>query len=349
MITDKIETMAEAEDSSELHSKREAITALFPYAVWRDRDGEPRIFDKFLLAARAWGEFGNWPYTHLFYRRLFYEASPRTIVLVSPYLRSYTHVQERTRQWDAAVSLVPYTEEVAHSVVDMLLQIAAYPGLGEEVTNGAWLWLTKLPSLSPVSRGRANGSNDTAVRTIRELNDPLILKSYLLLLWSECDALNYYGFDEMCASIHDFSGIEMGHHRADLIKRLDYILGQLDQGLEYLQRDNPRLEEYHMPLMRDRYGELKGILMETNVEAIARTSYPMVTLPRVLTQVDTCRISCNIYVCASSPMSIVLRLEPSASPSHFIVIIPTFIRRSEGNINCPTPKRTARTTIQHDS
>ena len=57
-----------------------------------------------------------------------------------------------------------------------------------------------------------------------------VLKSYLFAVWSEWDWLSNYCFDEMCILIRDdFGGIEMGHHRTDLIQRLDDVLGQLDR------------------------------------------------------------------------------------------------------------------------
>ena len=183
-----------------------------------------------------------------------------------------------------AISVVPHTEEVSQAVVDMLLQIVASSKL---VHDSVWLWLTRVSALPPVSRGRSDGSYVWIVKTVRGLKDAEILKSYLLLLWSEWGPLAYSGFDEMCASVHeDFCGIGMGHHRADLIHRLDHILGRLDQGLEYLKQHKPDLEDHDIQDMRRQYGVLKGVLLETNIEVIARMSHPMVVLLRhgILTQ-----------------------------------------------------------------
>jgi hypothetical protein len=70
----------------------------------------------------------------------------------------------------------------------------------------------------------------TIVRTIRALNDIGILTSYLILTWSEWESLDSDRFAEMQMSVReDFNGIGMGCHRAELIQRLDYILGELDR------------------------------------------------------------------------------------------------------------------------
>lgn len=81
-------------------------------------------------------------------------------------------------------------------------------------------------------------------RQVQALGDIDILKSYLLLVWSEWDHLPSCGFCMMCTLIEeDFGGIGMGCHQEDLIKHLDYILGQLDQGLGYLKQHVPSLHE----------------------------------------------------------------------------------------------------------
>ena len=95
------------------------------------------------------------------------------------------------------------------------------------------------------------------------LKDIEILKSYLLLVWSEWNPLYDAGFDEMCNLIHeDFSGIELYPCRADLVERLDQVLGQLNRGLEYLRQDTPWLDEYGFQKRKRQYGELKAILLE---------------------------------------------------------------------------------------
>jgi hypothetical protein len=84
-------------------------------------------------------------------------------------------------------------------------------------------------------------------------------------------------FYDMEISIQeDFGGIGMGHHRADLLQRLDHVLGQLDRGLEYLKQHNPAFNEDYLQRMKDRYQSLSETLLETNVKAISRTSHSMI-------------------------------------------------------------------------
>jgi len=271
--------MAEAGDSDELCSKRKAISTLFLYAVLQERDGKPEILETVLRTARAskvlpvlWYAIGEFVDVQLS------TANPRALVLASLYILLYAAGEYFIQRWTAATSVVPYTEEVSRSVVDTLLQIAANDKLSPHVTVNVWTWFTKRPSLPPISLGRHCGSELEAVKTVRGLKDTEVLKSYMLLLWSEWDD---DGFDEMCASIReDFSGIGTGRHRADLAQRLDYILGQLDRGLEYLKQHNSRLDDGDIHNMRVQYGELKDVSLETNIGAIARASYSVVMLLR---------------------------------------------------------------------
>ena len=336
LITQKVRTVAEAEDRDELHSKRKAIATLLPYAVWQEQHGQPEILDTVLRAFRALGTFNlMWDRTNQFADALFSEVlSPRAIVLISPYI--FWHMPPRgdfVQRWAAAASSVPYTEEVAQSVVETLLQIAFKRDLLPHVTVNVWSWLTKRPSLQPVSVGRLFGTDLLVVKTVRGLKDTDILKSYLILLWSEWNPRWGSNFDEVCAAIReDFGGIGMGRHRADLIQQLDHTLGQLGRGLEHLRQHKPTLKEGDIQGMKDHYGKLKDVLLETNVEAIARTSYPMqAVFTYILTWPDVHRISGDVYVCASPPTPVASRLEHSVSLPHFICTlapIPAFIRSS---------------------
>ena len=269
--------MAEAEDPTELRTKRKAIATLLPYAIWQERDGEIEMLDTFLDAARASGMSGFvWHRVDYFTRTLLREATPRAIVLVSPRIPWHwlTVGEGSVRRWVAAASAAQHTEEVAQCVVDTLLRIASEEELLPHITADVWSWLTKWPSLPPVCLGRFYGSYLHVVKAVRELGDIEVLKSYLLLVWSEWNALWDEGFDEICASLHeDFGGVGMDHHRVDFIQRLDYILGQLDQGLESLKRHNPNLRQRRFQKMKDQYGKIKEILLETKNEAVTRRSY----------------------------------------------------------------------------
>ena len=304
--------MAEAEDYRPLQSKHKAITAFLPYAVWQERDGRSEILYAVLHAARAsrMPRF-MWFRVNLFVSTLLSEASPRAAVLASPYIPWYllTHRGDMVQWWVATASVAPYSEEVTQSVVDALLQIASAHELVQYIPVNLWSRLTDWPSLPPICWGRYAGTHAHVVEAVRALKDAEVLKSYLILVWSEWDMLSAGGFDEMRTLIEeDFSGTGMGHHRADLIQRLDHVLWQSDRGLEYLRQHSPQFDEDDVRIRKDEYGKLRDASLETNTEAIGRTP----RLPnhtRVLTPTPyVYRIPGNIYVYTPSPVSIVPQL-----------------------------------------
>ena len=322
LITQKLETMAEAGDYRLLQSKRKAISALLLYAVWQERDGKPEVLNAFLCAARASKrrEF-IWYHTRMFTATKLSEASPRAIILATPCILHLFLGGHLFQHRAAATSAVPHSKEVAQSVVDALLHFACLDDLVPHITVDMWSWLKIQPSLPPICQGRHWGTPQTVVKAVQGLQDIEILKSYLLVVWSEWDALWDEGFDEICASIYgDFGEIGMGHHRADLIQRLDHILGELDQGLDYLQQHNPDLNTDSVQKMEHQYGELKNILLKMNAKAITRLSYPALMLLWTLTHMDIHRIPCNIYVCTASPMSITSHLETYTLPTSLLLL-----------------------------
>ena len=101
------------------------------------------------------------------------------------------------------------------------------------------------------------------MRQVRGLKDIEILKSYLLIIWLEWDSIQGSGFPTMCEYIREeFSGVEASSHRAELVQRLDEVIGELDRGLAYLRRDRPDLREEELPKRKGQYEELWRILME---------------------------------------------------------------------------------------
>ena len=308
--------MAEAGDRFKLWCKRGAIVAFLPHAVWRERDGESEMLDTFLHAARASkpSYFGLDP-NHSAYM-LLSMASPRAIVLVSchiPWL-CFSGGGDCVELWAAATSVVPPTEDLTWSVVDVLLQIASNTVLSPYIPTDVWSWMIKQPSLPPPCYRHSIG---TSIETVQGLQDIEVLKSYFCVIWSEW---NHFKMDEdpkvlgnMCAILHKgFSGSGMGHYRADLIQRLDYILGELDRGLDHFQQYSPYLNANHIQKRKQQYGKLKNVLLEMNVKAITRMSDPMALLLYELTHMDVRRILCNIYVCTPSPMSIASYLPPTS-------------------------------------
>ena len=255
--------MAEAEDHRPLQSKRKAVSALLPYAVWRERDGQPEVFDTILYAARASKMYMfTWSHVSRFVSTRLPNASPRAIVLASPQVSWFPNRWDLIHRWVAAVSTVPHTKEVAASVVDTLLQIASQDELGPHIPIGLWSWLTERPPLPYICRGRCFGTRACVVKAVRALDDIEILKSYLLLVWSEWDLLWSDGFVEMCTLIwEDFRGIGMGQHRADLIQRLDHVLAQLDRGLEYIKQHEPSFNECDLRRGEAQYRKLRETLL----------------------------------------------------------------------------------------
>jgi len=272
-----METMAYAGEPRELLDKRKAITTLLPYGVWQERRGRHEVLDVCLRAAVVAQGLGfRWYHSSRVANIFPSKATPRATLLVSPHFH-WNPSNGRVglvRQWAAAVSVTPYTEEVAQSVVDTLLRVVSQPVFWPHITFDVWSWLKRRPSLPPVCPGRREGTYWGNVKAVRRLGGPENFKSYLVVVWSEWDPLGD-GFDEMCVAIpQDFGGPGMGHHRADLIQRLDYVLGQLGRGIDDLRQHKPGVNEDCFGKMKDQYGKLRGILLEEN----DRKSYPVTTI-----------------------------------------------------------------------
>ena len=62
----------------------------------------------------------------------------------------------------------------------------------------------------------------------------------------------------------------MGHDQKDLLQHLDYILKQLQLGLDHLQQHKPSLDEYTTQQMRKQYGKLKEVLLEVDKESVEK-------------------------------------------------------------------------------
>jgi hypothetical protein len=158
--------------------------------------------------------------------------------------------------------------------------------------------------------GRSRGSSGDVVRQVRALGDAEILKSYLLLVWSEWDCIDDRksgGLAEMQVSIReDFGGFWMRRHRRGLIKRLDRVLGRLDGELDHLQQYKPSLDIHHISRAKTQYSELKATLLEVDAEAmdsLARKSLRIIIFG-LLILTDTHRIPLDFHVCSASPMSV---------------------------------------------
>jgi len=236
------------------------------------------------------------------------KATPRAVILTSPYI-PWDQLASRwdlVAKWATVVSVVPYTEEVGQSVVDVLLQIASVRELVQSIPVDVWLWLTKRPPLPPICMGRYVGTRSRVVRAVRAIKDPEVHKSYLLVVWSEwCDLRGRSALNQMCALIReDFSGsgIEMEHHRAELLQELARVLGQLDRG--FPSQSSWWLGRYDLWKAKRRYMKLKE-------EVERRAFFPMTVFFRVLTPLSIRGISCDVRPRPFSPVQIVSPAEPS--------------------------------------
>ena len=289
-----------------MRREAEVIGLLFWYAVQRERCGDTDLFSAILnLAKRELDEWRSherlW---HLSASKMFAYASPRAAILAGPYIHwgqgRSVDAEDLISKWAAAISVVPYTEEVAESVVDTLLRIAANRDLQPFIPPDVWLWLNERPSLPPACQGLLSGSDCGVVRTVRGLNYIEVLTPCLILVWSERKSLDPDGFGEIRTTVReDFGGIGMGYHRAELIQRLDRILGELDQG-----------SGSYPQAVKDQYGELKRILQEVDEKALDGMPHSF-TFPSLLILMDLHRIPFRLHVCYASPMSITSHLGQS--------------------------------------
>jgi len=351
LITGKLNTMAGAPRRDSIRSKCKAVTALFPYAVWRGRDGQRGLLGTLfqLFGAMVWQ--GQDEVASLFSLRamasdrrafmwhcveplvavLLNEESPISLkqaaILASPYLpwKDFTNNEHLLQLWAMAAPEVPYTNDIGQSVVDTLLWIANDASPRLHIPVGMWSWLNKRPSLPPVCLGRFYGFTQDAMRAVRTLKDVEILKSYLLLIWSEWDEPWWVGFSEMCALLReDFGGIGMGHHREDLLRRLDYVLGRLDLGPEHL---HPKLTAHLIWCLRKRYEKLRDVLREVDGEAkislIRELNPGLIVFFGPLTTADVYRVPFDFYVFTPYSVSIVAHLDRSSLilPTRGLVVI----------------------------
>ena len=247
------------------------------------------MLETFFRVARSSGQWGFvWHRVRLHVATLLGEESPtslkRAMIHAFPHIPwgKFPNSQQFIQLWAAAASEIPYTLEIGQSVVDALLHIASQESLRPHIPVGMWSWLNRQPPFPLVCWGRFRDTQRNVVQTVRGLGDTKLLKSYMLLVWSEWDYFGFVGLHEMCAAIQeDFRGVGMGHDRQDLLQHLDRVLSQLDLGLEHLRRREPNLDEDDIEQMRYEYGELKKVLLEVDASPAlpvsSLISHPFVT------------------------------------------------------------------------
>jgi len=331
--------MTKGASRNSIRLKHKAITTLFPYAVWRERDDQLELLGTLLhlYGAMVWRgqhEFLGLlpPHVAASNRRAFMwrriepivatllgEESPgslkQAIILASPYLpwKDFASNIQLIQLWAVAASKVPYTNDIGQSVVNTLFRIANDPSPYLRIPVGMWSWLNEHPSLPPICLGRFYGFTRDVVRAVRALGDIEVLKSYLSLIWSEWDEPRWFDLGGVCASLReDFCGIGMGHHRQDLLRHLDDALERLDQDLESL---HPKLDSHVLQRSKKRYGKLREALREVDRKAeVARIRElsGLVDLFGLLTTADMHRALLDFYVCTPYSMSIVVCIDRSS-------------------------------------
>jgi len=137
--------MIEAPDPGQIRSKRKAITALFPYMVRLEQDGQPQPLEVFLRLARASGQWGfMWHRVRPLVITLLQEESSapikRAILLALPHMpwANFANGQHLVQLWAAAASVFPYPDEIGQIVVDTLLHIASQDSLRPHIPVGMW-------------------------------------------------------------------------------------------------------------------------------------------------------------------------------------------------------------------
>ena len=290
--------MVEDPDRSQVRSKRKAISALFPFAVFLERSGRRGMVDLISRIAKASGS-GKFMWYHVepFIIDMFNKPNPPSLnwilTLISPCLhwQDGLHGENTVAMPATAASTVSHSGRVDRDVVDRLLRIA-------------FLGFPRPPQGSleqPIGTGGD-------IRQVRALGDIGILKSYLIIVWSEWGSIDDQsgGLAEMQASIREnFSGIGMGRHRRDLVTRLDHIIQKLH--LEH----NPGfgLDDYMRTVRRamGQYMELKGVVLEVGGEAVNEVTRKPLTFVRfgLLTPANVYRIPCGLHVHFASPVTTV--------------------------------------------
>jgi hypothetical protein len=264
-----LEAMARVEDPMLIVSKRKAINTLLPYAIYLEQGGQQGMIDAIVRAARfSDSDFSNhgkfvWRQVVSYISRLFEKQSPaslnRVITLISPYMswERALNSSVAVARWAAAVSTIPYTEEVGQSVVFTLFQIADISLLRPHIPIEIWGILKMQPSLPRIYNGVMAGGSSKIIAYVRRLGDIDLLKSYFLLVWTDRSGIIIGQANAMKESLQqDFGGTGMEEHRKDLIRRLDQVLGWLDQGLESHPHD------MYFNNSKAHYTDLKGVLVE---------------------------------------------------------------------------------------
>ena len=145
------------------------------------------------------------------------------------FLEHSSNVNSMLQRWIAAASTLPYTDDVCEGVVDTLLRMSFQDELRQHIPAEAWDWLKKRPVLGPNCQGLKYGASLDAFQTVRKTGNLELITSYLFVVWSKWS----WSYPDGCTAVLEFirsglRGVEGMGYRADLIKRLNAVLSQMD-------------------------------------------------------------------------------------------------------------------------
>jgi len=183
-------------------------------------------------------------------------------------MRNAINTKTVMRLWITTAAAVPYTDDVCQIVVDTLLQMAGDKDLRPHIPPPAWDWLKNRPLLHPGCRGLRVGTTKNVVLKVQQLEDVELIASYLFVVWSEWN--HFYPSD--CTAMLDMirgrlGGAGAARYREDLIQRLNHVLSQLDRGLEFIRQHSLQYNGAYMPMMKQQYEQLRGVLMEADTRS----------------------------------------------------------------------------------
>jgi len=272
-------------------SKCQAISALLPYTILLEQGGRQQMLNEISHIAKTMRpQSFIWHPVMPFISTMFNKPNPPplnwVLGLISPNIPwcDWSHDKTGVTLQAATTSAALNPEEVHWSVADELLYVAFIDSTQQGMPG-------RLPA-------RPKGTGGDITHKVQALGDFEILKSYLLLVWSEWYHIGGSSGDhaEIQASIwEEFCGIDMFSHRKDLIKQLNSVLEKYDC--------SGKAKEQCM--------ELKMVLLlldEEAVNTLIRKSPTLIGF-NLLTSIDTYRTPPDLHVCSPSPMPMILHLE----------------------------------------
>jgi len=299
--------------------KYKVVNVLLPYAIFLEQSGQKQMLDAISHMAKVMRpKVFVWYPMKPFITAMFRESNPPSLHwvlgLISPNVPWYDepHDKDMVARKAAATSAALNPEEVHWSVADELLHLAFIDSLQPDIPSSwqdipnhflqpsdtTWDFQPRIPD-GFSARPKETGGDIT--HKVQALGDLEILKSYLVLVWSDWRLIDGQpgGLAEMHASVREeFSGIGMGCHREDLIKQLNGVLDF------YKDQESSKWAE-------EQCTELKRALVEVDEEAVNTLTRmpPTLIQSSLLTLIGIYRIPPDLHVHSPPPMSVISCLE----------------------------------------